>query len=456
MRNMFRAYYRPTTDEVTSMWSSGILILDTNALLNLFRYSSGAREDFFKALAAKSDSVWIPHQVGLEFHRNRISTVNQQNKAFSDIESALGKARDAADAAFNTYKRHPSLDIKPLRDGFASAIDGLISTLQSSQNRHDIDMVAASTNDGILEEITKLFEGKVGEPFDAEALTALYKEGADRYEKSVPPGFKDASKPEPGRYGDLVLWKQILQHAGAVNKPAIFVTDDQKEDWWYTVDSFRHGPRPELVEEYFVASGERIHFMTTDRFLEFARSQIDGIRSESITELEDLTKEQARLQTSREARGLYPFESKVWERLAFQRSHQNSTDRLAQLEQYAPYVTARNELDQTQRLISLSEAQLQLALNRLAFDADNPALAQEVEERQTDIDLVRAHVEIVQRRLNKAVHEFDYEHPGGRSGSPRSHRGPHRIGDFVDEALGMPPLDLEWDDDSPGSSRPTL
>ena len=444
MRNTFRAYYRSTPSEIAALWETGLLILDTNALLNLFRYSGGAREDFFKALTAKSTSLWIPHQVGLEFHRNRISTVNQQNRAFSDIETALGKARAAVDTAFNAYKRHPSLDITPLRGEFAEAIDGLIAKLQSSQNRHAIDMVASATNDSILDDITDLYDGKVGEPLTEEDLKALYKEGQDRYDKSVPPGFKDASKPEPERYGDLVLWKQILRYAGEVNKPAIFVTDDQKEDWWYTVDSARYGARPELVEEYYLASGEPIHFMTTDRFLDFAKSQIEGIRSESVTELEDLTKEYAQRQTFLES----AFRAELDRELRGLRSHMTlqPADRLAHLEQYSPYVAARNELDQLQRVVTTAEAQLQAAIKFRAMSGEDPELAVEIQEREEDLELVRAHEEIAQRKLNKAIHEFDYDALRLRRATPGSRRDPQRIGDFVDDALGMPPLNLDGDD----------
>lgn len=295
MRSTFRGYYAPNEAEVREIWTSGLIILDTNALLHLFRYSETAREDLFRALEAKQESLWIPFQVGMEFHRQRIGIVNAQDKAFDQIQAALTKARNQAEAALNDYRRHPSLDISPLQAEFTSAIEALTAKLQTAREGHAKKMTETRTNDHILSRITKLYEGRVGEPFSEEELGKIYDEGAERYERKVPPGYKDAeTKGDPQKYGDLVLWKQILAKAGSAKRPAIFVTDDQKEDWYYTVDSQRYGARPELVDEYFAVAEAPVHLMTTDRFLGFAKSQLVKISQESVEEAELLSQELAR------------------------------------------------------------------------------------------------------------------------------------------------------------------
>lgn len=294
MKNAFRAYYQPTPSEMEEIWGKGLLILDTNALLHLFRYSPNAREDFFKALEAKQESLWLPHQVGAEFHRHRIEIINAQDKAFDEIESVLAKASGQVKAAFDSYKRHPSLNISQLNSDFAEAVQALKDKLKQAHSDHKSQMIETKTNDVILAKITNLYDSRVGPAFDDGMLSEIYAEGSDRYERKIPPGYEDAKKSEPAKYGDLVLWKQILKHASEVKLPAVFVTDDRKEDWWYTVDSHRHGARPELVEEYFEASGERIHVMTSDRFLDFAKTQMVGIRQESVSEAEMLSRDYAR------------------------------------------------------------------------------------------------------------------------------------------------------------------
>lgn len=290
MRSMFRGYYSPSQTELAELWDSGQIILDTNALLNLFRYSQSAREDFIKALHFKRESLWIPHQVGIEFHRRRIEVINDQVNAFGAIESSLSKAKNAAENALNGYKRHPSLDTAPLTKALQESINGLMLQLQEARENHSTKVVKNKTNEKTLQNITELYEGRVGSPFNDERTLEIHAEGAIRFENEIPPGYKDRNKSEPARYGDLVLWEQILENSRAEKKAAIFVTDDQKEDWWYIVGSETHGPRPELVDDYFSACGQRIHFLTPNRFLDFAKTQMKGIRSSSVDEVEEVSR----------------------------------------------------------------------------------------------------------------------------------------------------------------------
>jgi hypothetical protein len=56
-----------------------------------------------------------------------------------------------------------------------------------------------------------LFDSKVGEPFNEQRFPNLYKEADDRYKREKHPGFMDAKEKEDERkYGDFILWKQIL------------------------------------------------------------------------------------------------------------------------------------------------------------------------------------------------------------------------------------------------------
>jgi hypothetical protein len=127
--------------------------------------------------------------------------------------------------------------------------------------------------DDVLTTISDLYEGRVGEAFGDAELKSIHAEGATRYALEMPPGYKDASKDVPDRYGDLVIWKQVLKHAAGSSTSAIFVTDDGKEDWWRIFRGKRLGPRPELVDEYFAVSGQRVHFYSPEQFLREAQAR---------------------------------------------------------------------------------------------------------------------------------------------------------------------------------------
>lgn len=444
MREMFRAYYQPTPMEMSDLWNEGMVILDTNALLNLFRYSGRTRDDFFKALVAKTDSLWIPHQVGLEFHRRRITIINHQSKAFGDIEAALTKARGQAENALNGYKRHPSLDIGPMRAEFSDSISALIQGLRDAQKHHEEVVLATKTNDDILAEITDLYHGKVGEPFSQDKLDAIYREGVQRYDEQVPPGYKDATKNEPDRYGDLVLWRQILAHATEEKRAAIFVTDDQKEDWWYTVDSERHGARPELVEEYYVASGERVHFMTTDRFLDFAKSEVNDIHTESVDELERLSRDVAAQES--------------YIRREFAHTWMDATDsnlplpdslppRARQrLEEHPVYQSVRTELALATAHVVVSERAFTDALNKFSDEGPTPEILRNLDQRERELSHARADERAAQARMQRILHEveqptWNYD----RHASP-NRRDPELIRGVFDSALDLPVLapDEDW------------
>ena len=143
----------------------------------------------------------------------------------------------------------------------------------------------------MLVALTDLFDSRVGTGFSTDELSDIYAEGAERYEKSIPPGFKDKAKPEPERYGDLVLWREVLAKGRTLKLPVIFVTDDSKDDWWQNFKGRTMGPRVELIEEFYEATDQRIHFYTPERFLQYAKDRGGSpeIRAESIGEVQQVS-----------------------------------------------------------------------------------------------------------------------------------------------------------------------
>lgn len=279
-------YYPPDESELKRLWSDGLVVLDTNALLNLFRYTESTSLEFLKILEAKKEQLWLPHQVGLEFHRRRIDVINAQRRAFSDVESALMAAKKAVQGTVNRYKRHPSMDTSALNNLLDESIDSLIANVKAADVRHAETVLANDHDNKILRSITDLYEGRVGPAYGDSELEELHKRGEERYEKLIPPGYKDKDKSEQHRYGDLILWEQILQRARELRLPAIFITDDAKEDWWRVIDGATQGPRVELIDEYWDAAQERIHFYSPDRFAEmFAKYSGSEISPESVAEV---------------------------------------------------------------------------------------------------------------------------------------------------------------------------
>jgi hypothetical protein len=125
-----------------------------------------------------------------------------------------------------------------------------------------------------LDFVSNLFAGLTGGPFEDATLKALVSEGDVRYQNETPPGYKDGKKDGSGdpyrKFGDLIIWKQLLAKAKEVSKPVIFISDDKKEDWWLEQSGRTIGPRTELREEFIRETSQDFWMYSVDRFVEEA------------------------------------------------------------------------------------------------------------------------------------------------------------------------------------------
>jgi len=104
-------------------------------------------------------------------------------------------------------------------------------------------------HDKLRDALDTLLEDKLGLPYSQEKLDDVYNLGKQRYKQGIPPRYEDSNKEGKDKYGDLILWFQIIDKAKKTNKPIILVTDDRKEDWWRMFKGKTIDPRPELVDE---------------------------------------------------------------------------------------------------------------------------------------------------------------------------------------------------------------
>jgi hypothetical protein len=137
-----------------------------------------------------------------------------------------------------------------------------------------------------FDKVTALFSGRVGSKPLPDRIAAIRKEGEDRYAKKIPPGFEDAKKgagTHTGeKFGDLFIWKEMIDKAKADQRPMIFVTDDGKADWWYIHRGRKIGSHPELVEEFLAATGQQFHIYELLQFLKYVGEADSGIHSEAM------------------------------------------------------------------------------------------------------------------------------------------------------------------------------
>ena len=307
MKKLFSGFYSPTNDEIKASWLDGktLFVFDTNVLLNLYAYTKITREDFFKIIEKVSDNIWLPYHVGLEYQRNRLNVVKNEKGIFNDIEKYVKSIeKQINNADFNNLKLKQRLpDLFNSSVELHTKIEELLSKYRDSVKKWNNQQPDVRSSDLIRKKIDELFDDKVGNPFEQEKLDEISKEGKERYDNKIPPGYKDKKEKEKAdkftyqgltyipMYGDLIIWKQIIEKAKDENiESVIFVTDDVKEDWVYSLDSNgikEIGVRAELREEIYRESKiSSFELLTTTDFMQNGKEflELSEVHEESIAE----------------------------------------------------------------------------------------------------------------------------------------------------------------------------
>ncbi len=286
MKEKFRGYYRPTKAEFSQLWENCIFVFDTNVILNIYRFSSNTRDYLIQISNKFSDRLWIPYQVALEYQKRRLDVIVEQESAYEKIQSTLNDTRNKLKNFLNSYNLHPAINSYDIFDKLDSVFKEIEKELNVLKQEHP-NLIE---NDNLRDEITELFEGKVGSPCSLEILEQIYKKGKVRYDRLIPPGYKD-NKKEINEYGDLVLWFQIIEHAKSTKKPIIFITDDKKEDWWLKCSGKIISPKPELINEIFSKAGVNFYMYQTEKFMEYASKYLhEPVNREAIDEVQKIRK----------------------------------------------------------------------------------------------------------------------------------------------------------------------
>ena len=308
MKNLFNGYYKLTKEELDSLWGNAIFVFDTNVLLNLYRYQSSTRDSLLAVIDRLTDRVWIPYHVGLEFQRNRLKVIAAQHKRYSEVQNIVSKSISGMQTELDRLqlKKHHS-HINP--DKLIENIDKIKSEFLKELGALEEKSISVTSVDEIRNKIDSLFEGKIGTPpKEQQEIDDLFKEAEVRYKNAIPPGFKDSKKDEKNpdeftyggitykrKYGDLIVWKQIIHQAKTESlKDVIFITDDSKSDWWWKIDSNGKktiGVRPELIDELTREAGvERFYAYNTEGFLSYANEQLGAeVTEEAIEEVREVS-----------------------------------------------------------------------------------------------------------------------------------------------------------------------
>jgi len=295
MKTKFKGYYKPQPNEFENLWKDGIFVFDTNVLFDFYRYSEDTISVWFSIFEELKNKIWIPHWVGLEYHRGLEERIREQVEKYTstikDLENFSKKIK--------TQREHPFLS-KELQEKAQMFYEEYNKEL-NTQKRKLKDLIL---DNPVKEKIAQLIGDNIGDALIEEERDEIVKEGETRLPQNIPPGYIDykdkIKRPGLDKYGDFIIWKQILKYAQENKKHIIFITFDTKEDW-YKIISFNNskvlcGPRPELIEEFNRVSNYDVWFYSTPDFIDNAiinlklkieESKLEKVKEETTKSLDN-------------------------------------------------------------------------------------------------------------------------------------------------------------------------
>lgn len=273
MKDKFAWYLPQNASEFNNIWDNAILTLDTNVLLDLYRVHSNTKDTLISAINSFGDRVWLSYQAASEFIEHHNEVKFDSKSIFDNISPVLSNLKQKIEADLNEIKGKKVLDKTKLdsyKNEIITTIDSIDKYLEESKEIH----LKTLTEDKILEWITNKFNNKVGQPIADDNREIWNNEAKTRIEAKIPPGYKDKDKDDEKSYGDIFLWKQVLNYAKEIQTPIILITSEKKEDWWAKSSNQIIGPRLEMLKEAFDIAQQKVFIFRTEYFLElYAKRQ---------------------------------------------------------------------------------------------------------------------------------------------------------------------------------------
>jgi hypothetical protein len=309
MKDLFPQFYRRSDEEFSNLFKKAVFVVDANMLLHLYRYPQAARADLLKILQylAAQKRLWIPFQVALEFQCNRLEVIASQRNKYGEVKKIINDIQTELKSKLDGLrlrKRHSAIDPDILLGEISASCGKYLHIL----NRHEEGQLDVYDDDKIRTDVDCLLSDRIGPAFTQTELDSICEDGAKRYKNKRPPGYKDEADKKGSfifheklaikrEFGDLIVWKEIIRFINE-NKPEglVFVTDDNKEDWWAELSGKTVGPQPALLSEIKSETGlSEFYIYNAERFMEFANTNFNlRIEKDSIEQVKRISRERSR------------------------------------------------------------------------------------------------------------------------------------------------------------------
>jgi PIN like domain len=268
--NGFEAYRTVTDADYLALFNSGLIILDANVLLDLYRYHPITRRQLLDVLERLQERLWVPNQAMSEFWSQR-ETVLEESGDVTNTLNDLKKLSDQYMARIRQWANRVGLDQEKL-DSVISitgpSFESTATRIRALGTDKTLDTAKDTDTDAVVTRLNSILQDRVGNPLTPERRrVAVEVEAPRRFAESRPPGYKDARKKQGNPAGDYLIWIEMLEEARRRGVDVLFVTDDAKEDWWRIEHRQIKGPEPQLVAEMHGYANVRLFMLRTASLL---------------------------------------------------------------------------------------------------------------------------------------------------------------------------------------------
>lgn len=292
----FEGYRTAARTDYIRVLREGLVVIDSNVLLDLYRYGASARTDLLKALHALEDRLYVPHQAVREFWRNREKLLKDPGGTIALQQTIEGVEKQIKESINNwtNQRSHQEQEREELDGVLAEAFKALKDKIRDLSEDETAGWARDTALDEVLSALENVLKGRVGSPMSENDYAEAIAEAKRRNENKIPPGYLDAKKEADFSTGDYIVWEETLREAETRQVDVLFVSRDTKEDWIRREGGENRGPRIELVQEMRNRAGVSLYMRTPADLLKLAHESLNiDVRAESVTNADRLSRELA-------------------------------------------------------------------------------------------------------------------------------------------------------------------
>jgi hypothetical protein len=292
----FEGYRTAAHADYIRVLREGLVVIDSNVLLDLYRYGASARADLLKALKALGDRLYVPHQAVREFWRNREKLLKDPGGTLA-LQQTIENSEKQLKESINNWtnqRSHQEQERVELEAVLTEAFQSLKDKIRDLSEDETAGWARDTSIDEVLTALDDVLKGRVGKPMSAADNAEAIAEAKRRNENKIPPGYLDAKKEADFSTGDYIVWEETLREAETRGVDVLFVSRDTKEDWVRREGGENRGPRIELVQEMRTRAAVSLFMRTPADLLKLANESLNiEVREESVTNADRLSRELA-------------------------------------------------------------------------------------------------------------------------------------------------------------------